>query len=566
MNALLKGNTNKKQTFLGGAAVLALATAIVKIIGAFYKIPLNRVLGTDGFGYFNTAYDIYSVLLMVSTTGLPVAMSRMISEAKTLGQTKQIRQIYRVSRMVFLTLGVAGAAGMALLCRWLAGVMSSEQSWFAILCLSPAVLFVGLISSERGFFQGQSNMVPTSVSQVMEAVCKLVVGLGLAGIFMAIMKKGGLVTALADGSPLPAGSAEAEALSNAHSRAAGLAILGVTSGTVIASVYLILQRRKAAAGLEEECLDPTVYSGRSTVKKLLSIAVPITLGAAGLQIITTVDAAVYMAQLKGPAGFAGKAGDDLKGIYNFAQTIFNLPCAFIAPLTISAIPAITEQLTLRRWRRANTIAESATRVMALIAMPCSVGLAVLSEPIMQLLGGYTAQGYLGTASILMRILAFCVFFNSFVLVMNAVLQAHGFVYIPVINMVVGGIAKVLINFILVGNPRINIVGVPVGTVVCYMLIAMLDLFALQRVLRRPPRLMVNVIKPAAASIAMGAVAFLLNRLSLAIGLPLLLRTGISILGAGAAYVVLVLALRIITKDDCSLLPKGDRIAKLLRIS
>lgn len=559
-------NTNKKQTFLGGAAVLALATAIVKIIGAFYKIPLNRILGADGFGYFNTAYDIYSVLLMVSTTGLPVAMSRMISEAKTLGQTRQIRQIYRVSRAVFLGLGVAGSVGMALLCRQLAALMSSEQSWFAILCLAPAVLFVGLISSERGFFQGQSNMVPTSVSQVMEALCKLVVGLGLAAIVMLLYRRGGLVTAMADGSPLPAGSPEAADLSNAHSRAAGFAILGVTSGTVIASVYLILQRRRAAAAMQEECLDPTVYSAKSTVKKLLSIAVPITLGAAGLQIITTVDTAVYMAQLKGPAGFAGQAGDDLKGIYNFAQTIFNLPCAFIAPLTISAIPAITEQLTLRRSRRANTIAESATRVMGLIAMPCSVGLAVLSEPIMQLLGGYTEQGYLSTASVLMRILAFCVFFNSFVLVMNAILQAHGFVYIPVINMVVGGIAKILINFILVGNPRINIIGVPVGTVVCYMLIAMLDLVAIQRVLKHPPRLMLNVLKPAAASAAMGFVAYLLNRLSLNIGLPLVLRTGFAIVGAGAAYVVLVLALRIITKEDCSLLPKGDKIAALLHIS
>ena len=566
MTALLNAKTNKKQTFLGGAAVLALATAIVKVIGAFYKIPLNRILGADGFGYFNTAYDIYSVLLMVSTTGLPVAMSRMISEAKTLGQTRQIQQIYRVSRAVFLSLGVAGAAGMALLCRWLASAMSSEQSWFAILCLSPAVLFVGLISSERGFFQGQSNMVPTSVSQVMEALCKLVVGLGLAFVVMMIYRKGGLITELPTGEPLPAGSPEALALTNAHSKAAGFAILGVTSGTVVASVYLILRRRKAAAEMQDECLDPTVLSGKDTVRKLLSIAIPITLGAAGLQIITTLDTAVYMAQLKGPAGFAGKAGDDLKGIYNFAQTIFNLPCAFIAPLTVSAIPAITEQLTLRRRRRANTIAESATRVMALIAMPCSVGLVVLARPIMALLGGYTDQGYLDTAEVLMRILAFCVFFNSFVLVMNAILQAHGYVSLPVINMVIGGVAKLIINFILVGNPKINIVGVPVGTVVCYMTIAMLDLFAIQRVMRVPPRLMGNVLKPALASVLMGAVVLVTQRLLWLVSSSLVLHAFLPILAAVAVYVVLILKLKIITREDCSLLPKGDKIAKLLRIS
>ena len=537
MNALKIGKTNQKQTFLGGAAVLALAVAIVKVLGAFYKIPLNRLIGDEGFGYFNTAYDIYSVLLMISTTGLPVAMSRMISEAKTLGQTKQIRQIYNTAFLVFLTLGLIGTLGMALFCRQLAAIMSQEESWFAILCLSPAVLFICVISAERGFFQGQSNMVPTSVSQVMEAVCKLAVGLTLAYILNKLTGK--------------------------MSYAAGGAILGVTLGTVIATVYLSFKRRRAAAELYTSCPDPTVYSRKETVRKLLSIAVPITLGAAGLQIITTIDAAVYMAQLKGAAGLVQEA-DGYKGIYNFAQTIFNLPCAFITPITVSAIPAITEQLTLRRYSRANTVAESATRVMSLIAMPCAVGLAVLSEPIMQLLGGYSGER-LELASVLMSILAFCVFFNSFVLVMNAVMQAHGYVYIPVFNMIIGGVAKVLINLILVSNPRINIVGVPVGTVISYMLIAILDMIAIHRILRNPPRLMPNVVKPALAALVMGVAAFGLNRLSLAIGLPLALRTGLSILGAGAVYLALVLVLKVITREDCSLLPKGDRIARLLKI-
>lgn len=543
--------------------MLALATVVVKIIGAVYKLPLNQILGKDGFGYFYTAYDIYYILLMVSTTGLPVAMSRMISEAKTLGQTKQIRQTYRAARILFLTIGTVGTLGMALLCRWLAGVMSSEQSWFAILCLAPAVLFVGVLSVERGFFQGQSNMIPTSVSQIIEAAGKLVIGLTLAGVFMMLQKKAGLLTAQPDGSALPAGSPEAAALSNAHAKAAGLAILGVTLGTVVAAVYMVLRRRKADAELEE-CTDPAVSSTRATMKKLLAISIPITLGSVGLQIITTVDAAVFMAQLKGPAGLADQA-DGLKGIYNFAQTVYNMPCAFITPLAISTIPALTEQLTLNQRRRANTIAESGTRVMALIAMPCSVGLAVLSEPIMQLLGRYPDPADVAIASTLMRILAACVFFNSFVLLMNAILQAHGFVVLPVINMLVGGVAKVIITYVLVRNPEINIIGVPISTVACYALIALLDLIVIRRELQDPPKLLRIVGKPALAAVAMGGVAFLLNSLSLRLGLPLVLRTGFSILGAGVIYVVLVVLMKIITPDDCSLIPKGEKIAKLLRI-
>ena len=538
MNALLKANTNKKQTFLGGAAVLALATAIVKVIGAFYKIPLNRLIGDEGFGYFNTAYDIYSVLLMIATAGLPVAMSRMISEAKALGRTRQIHKIYKTARLVFLTLGLIGTAGMMFLCRGLAALMSQAESWFAILCLSPAVLFICLISAERGFFQGQANMVPTSISQVMEALCKLVVGLGLA---FALNR-----------------------LTHSMTYAAGGAILGVTLSTVVSTVYLCAKRRKAVKEMADDCPDPTVFSGRQTAKRLLAIAIPITLGAAGLQIITTVDAAVYMARLKGAAGMAAEA-DRLKGIYNFAQTVFNLPCAFITPLTISVIPAITEQITLRRHRMANTVAESATRVMSLIAMPCSVGLAVLAEPIMALLGGYSAER-LALAVTLIRILGVCVFFNSFVLVLNAIMQAHGFVYIPVVFMIVGGILRVIASFILVGNPEINIVGAPVSTLICYAVISVLGVFAVRRVLRHPPRILSNLYKPALASILMGAVAFGADRLALRLHFPLIPRLVFGIFTAGAAYLVLVLLLRIVTKDDCRLLPKGDKIAKILRIS
>lgn len=502
---------------------------------------------------------------MISVTGLPAAMSRMISEARTLGQTKQILQIYRVSRAIFLTLGIAGSVGMALLCRWLAALMHMEQSWFAILCMSPAVLFIGILAVERGYFQGQSNMVPTSVSQVLEAVCKLVIGLGLAWAYLWIQKNKGLVTALPDGSVLPKGSPEAAALTDTHTKAAGLAILGVTLGSAFAWIYMIWQHRKTVAGMRELCRDETVLSAKDTARKLLSIAIPITLGAAGLQIITTIDSGVYMARLKGPAGLPEQLADDYKGIYFFAQTIFNLPIAFIGPLAISAIPAITEQLTLRRGRQANTIAESATRIMSLIALPCSVGLMVLSEPIMQLLGGYTAEGYLEIASVLMRILAASVFFNSAVLVMNAILQANGHAFLPVIHMVVGGMVKLIISFVLVANPNIHIIGVPVGTAVCFMLIALLDYVAICRVLPDPPHLMRNVVKPVLASITMGAVAFALNSLCMALRLPLLLRTGVSVLGAAAAYAVLVVALKIITKDDCDRLPKGDKIAKLLRI-
>jgi len=212
------------------------------------------------------------------------------------------------------------------------------------------------------------------------------------------------------------------------------------------------------------------------------------------------------------------------------------------------------------------VAESGIRVMSLIAMPCAAGLIVLAEPILRLLGGYTGEK-LALAVRLMRLLASCIVLNSLVLVVTAILQAHGFVHLPVLNLAVGGIVKVIVNFVLVGNPKINIVGAPIGTLSCYILVAALDVFAMKRVLRRPPRVFANLCKAGAAALLMGAVAFAVDFLLVRIGVgSAVLRTGGGILAAVVVYAVAVLLLKTITYEDCKLLPKGEKIAKLLRIS
>ena len=215
--------SQKKQNFLQGTALLAMATAIVKVIGALYKIPLNAIIGEQGFGYFNTAYEIYNVLLMISTAGLPVAMSRMISQASSLKHYNQVRRIYNTARGIFLGLGITGTLLMTLFCRQLAQFQNQPDAWAAIGCLGPCVLLICIMSTYRGFFQGQSNMLPTSISQVLEAVVKLVVGIGLAVLFLK--------------------TTDSVAL------AAGGAILGVTMSCLVSSVYLWSKFRPSYAKL-----------------------------------------------------------------------------------------------------------------------------------------------------------------------------------------------------------------------------------------------------------------------------------------------------------------------------
>ena len=236
--------SEKKQNFLQGTAMLAMATAIVKVIGALYKIPLNAIIGEQGFGYFNTAYEIYNVLLMISTAGLPVAMSRMISQASSLNHYRQVRKIYSTARGIFLGLGIAGTLLMTVFCRQLAAFQNQPDAWFAIGCLGPCCLLICVMSTFRGFFQGQSNMLPTSISQVLEAVTKLIVGIAAAVI---LLKTTGEI-------PM----------------AAGGAILGVTVSCLVSAVYLWSKFRPSYTQLESSTDTPETFT--ATAKKLLIIA------------------------------------------------------------------------------------------------------------------------------------------------------------------------------------------------------------------------------------------------------------------------------------------------------
>ena len=527
--------SEKKQNFLQGTAMLALATAIVKVIGALYKIPLNAIIGTQGFGYYSTAYEIYAVLLMISTAGLPVAMSRMISQASALGSNNQVRRIYTTCRTIFLILGISGSLLMTVFCRQLAAFQNQPDAWAAIGCLGPCMLLICIMSTFRGYFQGQSNMLPTSVSQVIEAIVKLVVGIGLALLFLKT--------------------------TNSVALAAGGAILGVTVSCLVSSVYLWSKFRPSYARLGEGTDTPDTFG--HTAKRLLTIAIPITLGSAGLQILTALETKIYMGRLLGM--MTQMEADTQRGIYSMAQTIFNMPCSFITPITISIIPAITNHLTLLKTREARETEESAVRVMALISMPCAFGLATLAEPVTALLGGYTGED-LVLATSLMAVLGISIIFNAIVLVTTAIMQAHGHVNRPVVNMFLGGLVKLAAVFVLTGNPAIGIVGTPIGTLLCYLVITVLNISSIRSLISEPPAILKNALRPFAAAAVMGGVVYACLAGLKALGITSrLILCGAPIAVGVVVYVVLVVVFRCITRADCLLLPKGEKIARLLRL-
>ena len=545
---------------------MAAGIVLVKVIGAIFKIPLGNILGDEGFGHFNNAYVIYSLLMVISTTGLPVALSKTISEAHTLGRNNQVRQVFRVASVTFFVLGVVSSVVMFFFAGNFADILSNPGATLAIRALAGTCLFVCIISAFRGYAQGHANMVPTATSQVFEALGKLLVGIVLAWFFMS--------------------------RGEGTEKAAAGAIAGVTVGALIALVYLIynFRRNPEPRALTERRDRP--HSSKRILQQLMIIAVPITITASISPITTMIDTYQVQNILRvvmdvEPAQFYRDA--DLVdpviatyGAYQKAITIYNLPAAFIVALTTAVIPAISACWAKRNRRGATQIAVSSLRVGALLILPAGVGLSVLAAPIMNLLYRSTDHA---VADPCMALLGIASIFVCQAMLCSAILQASGFVNVPVAVMAVGCVLKIVVNNFLVRQAGIGILGAPVGTIVCYVIITAVELWMIKRVISENISYRQIFGKPLIATAAMGGCAWgvsgVMSRILVSLSpfqrvaaesnvvelswtgnaISTMLAIGVAVI----VYAALVVFLRAITKDDLSLMPKGDKIAAILRI-
>ncbi len=409
----------KSQNFLRGALSLSIATAAVKIIGALYKVPIQNLLGTEGSGLYNVAYNIYALLFVLATAGLPVAISKMVSESVTAGRNDAHR-IFSVAFTLFLCIGTAGAIFVFIGADWLALMMNAEDAAWAIRAIAPSVFLIVFICPYRGYYQGHGNMKPTAVSQVIEAFGKLVFGTGLTFVVLKVI--------------IPADST-AENVRLRNSAGSSVAILGVSAGILFSAIYLILRSRK-------EGLRRTGGGGRKRsviLREMVSVAIPITLGSAVLSVTNLIDSGLTRGLLVSGAGFDAALRDDHYGAYTWALTLFNLPGSFVITLAVSLLPAIAAYRVQRDNAGVVRTTRSAVGVTALLGMPAGAGFLFLSKPILSLL--YTDPAGVEIAAPLLRVLGVAVIFVCIVTVTNSVLQSMGMVYIPIVTMAVGSAAN-----------------------------------------------------------------------------------------------------------------------------
>ncbi|MBQ3074999.1 MAG: polysaccharide biosynthesis protein, partial [Clostridia bacterium] len=519
--------------FVHGALILMLSNIIVKAAGALFKIPLSNVIGDAAMGYFGSAYSIYSVCFLISTAGLPVAISRMVSSALAKKKQGEAELIYRVSLLIFVVIGLLGTSILFFGANALAAVTESKELAVCIRTISPIMFFICLVSCTRGYFQGNQNMVPTAVTQVIEVMGKLALGL-FAGIF-----------ASRQGYSAPV--------------VASFALSGVTLGVILSAVYMTF--------------------AKSIAKELISIAIPITISSSIMSMTSVIDSMLAVKRLNEACVGIHYFSDNMKelamalyGAYMAKSvTLFNLPTTIVQPFAISIIPAISGADAQGNRDALKKTVDFTFRIVGVICLPCAFGIGILSKPIVNLLFSGNKEIFTNAAgtpffsndvaATMLSIVAPAIAFSGLITVSAAVLQASGHERKSILSTCCGVVTKAVSIWILIGVPGIGHLGIPLSTLLCYLVMFLFNMFFLSHFLHYRLNFRKTLLIPLIAAALCGATAGGVYLLTASFSAKL--ATLLGILCAVPVYLIVLFRCGGFKKEDVLQLPKGEMILKLL---
>lgn len=539
------------QTFVFGAVILMISNILVKIIGAVFKIPLTNIIGVDGMAYFNAAYSIYVTLYNVSTSGLPVAISRMVAAENAKGNLKAAGRIFSVAFRLFFFIGLAGTLIMTLFADRFAAFCGLAQARLATVVIAPTLFFICLSSACRGYFQGLQNMVPTAVSNIIEAVGKLGIGLAAAWYFCLVKQY-----------PLP--------------EVAAFVISGVTVGVFAAMVYIYIEKARfcRTEDFVKRLNDSEALAQpprKRILRELVVTAVPIVLASSVIGLTNTADTFLIARRLA-EAGLPTSAATSFYGTYS-AMTVplFNMIPPLIYPFAIGIIPALSASISKGDSKACATQTTSAFRLAAIVAVPCAVGMCVLSGNIIsflfsgsrrEIVFGETTVTTTALAAAALRILAPAIFFLGMIAITNAVLQAYRQERKTILSTTAGIVVKILLTYWLSAVPDFGINGAAVGTAACYFTVFALNLYFVIKYTHFVPRIRDVFLKPAVAGLLCGAAAVMAVKL-LDGHMPDKLVTLAAILLAAFVYGAVLLVIRGVAREDLLMLPKGEKLCRVM---
>lgn len=528
---------------LKGTAILGIAGIFVKILGAVFRIPLTALIGTEGMAYYGYAYPLYSLFLVIATAGIPVAISRMVSEKIAYNDFSGAQRVFRVSRWLLLAIGVFAFAvcffGAELIAKYVSKDMGAV---LPIKAIAPALIFVPVMSAYRGYFQGRQNMNPTAISQFIEQIFRVAVGLILASVMVA------------------------QGLEMAAAGATFGATVGSIAGLLIIMLIYALNKKAINYHLRQSRQIHTERRKKektmATVKQILIIAIPITIGASILPLVNFADSAIVTRRLL-DGGFTDVEARELWGqLSGYCNTMVGLPQVLTQAVAVAMVPAIAAAYRLRNRAEIDENINLGMRISMIIGMPCAAGMIALAEPILLLLFSSEAASAISAAPTLM-VMCLGVPLMALLQTTNGILQGVNRQVLPMKNLAIGAVAKIILTYVLVAIPSLNIKGAAIGSVFVYGIALILNLRDMKRYTKVKVDFMLTYIKPTAASVIMGVCAFASYKILFgALGSNSLATLGAVVVGV-IVYGVLILATKAITKEEIGRLPKGGKLVKIL---
>jgi len=578
--------------------ILTISMMLVKVIGLLYKLPLANAYSMEGKGYFSNAFNIYLPIYAIAITGLNIAVSRMVSQRCAQGQYRDAREIQAVAKRLFLITGLGGTALLLAIAYPFAMLSTGgRDSIPSIVAIAPTVYFCCAMSAYRGYYEGLRNMKPTAVSQVLEALCKLVLGLGLA---MLVMETG-LKEFDLNGPPAQIGTVslwfivkpKAVTLDIARSMlypwASAASIMGITAGAVLSLLYLWLHNKIRGDGITQEqlLLAPPPEGKKNLAREMITVATPVVISSVILSVTNLIDVAVsylldrtvanYPDMIESIYKFTQKSivpkdyAGWIWGVYNTSLDFRTLIPTIITALGVSALPAIAAAWTLRDRDTVQKHINTVLRIALMISLPAGFGMAVLSKEIMTLFYEKNNPGMAEHAAPMMMVFGIATALMAVSAPVISMLQGIGRTDVPVKSLIAGVVVKICASFLLVSRPEINIHGAVIGTVLFYVVIVSINLFMLIRVSKVKVRVMPVLLKPLFCAGLSAAGAWLANNLALRLApgfvssgrMVLLLAIAAAIALAVLIYAVSMLLCRAVTQEDLEILPMGKKLGKTL---
>ncbi|MCX7921480.1 MAG: polysaccharide biosynthesis protein [Clostridia bacterium] len=516
------------QSTTKGFAILSAASMAVKILSLLYIPVLLAIIGEEGNGIYAAAYQVYVFIYVLTNSGIPVAISKLVAELIAVHNYKDAVRSFKIARFMLLLIGVIMSLLMFTSARFLSQVLHFEKSFLAILALAPILLFTSVASAYRGYFQGQGNMVPTAVSQVVEQIINTIFTL----IFAALFIKYGLEAACAGGT------------------------IGTSLGALIAVIVLLVyfkKHRKIKVPKGYKDIVTIRYRYKDLVKKIINYSIPITL-CVGLQYAgNLVDLWNTKSRLLA-AGFSDVAATQMYSYLYKYQQLMNAPIAIIAALAAAVLPAISGAIAAKDKTLAQNKANYAFRLCFLVVFPSAVGLSVLSKPIYEMLrfgGGYNVMLYGSIVLVLMSVAQ----------IQAITLQGSSRLYTVTLNQFIGIAVKITVNYFLIAIPQINILGTVIGSITGYGVTLVLNSIAIRKHLGIKTGLTKLAVKPFIATAGMGLVVYLCYNLIYVtlgfIGVEYIINAiaAISAISVGAVvYTLGLILVRGITRQDIEVIP------------